>query len=67
VSYKFNLDESIKNYKKKISYANVVSSPIPADKKSYPVRWVILMLSVLGAFLFSFIALVFYESIQKKQ
>ena len=61
------LNKAIKNYNKKISYANIVSAPIPADKKSYPIRWVIVMLSVLGSFLFAFIALVFYESIQKKQ
>ncbi len=66
VNYRFNMNEAIKNYTKKISYANIVSSPIVADKKSYPIRWVIVMLSVLGTFLFTFIALVFYESIQKK-
>ncbi len=66
IDYKYNLNESMKNYQKRISYANIVSGPIPTDKKSYPVRWVIVMLSVLGVFLFTFLALVFYESIQKK-
>lgn len=66
VGYQFNMNEAIKNYTKKISYANIISSPIVADKKSYPIRWVIVMLSALGTFLFTFIALVFNESIQKK-
>jgi len=66
VQYKNEMAEAISNYTKKISYANIISSPIVADKKSYPIRWIILTLSILGTFLFSFIALVFYESIQKK-
>ncbi len=66
LEYKTNYEENLLNYQKKITYANIISEPIPADKKSYPIRWVIVLLSVLGAFLFSFIALVFFESIQEK-
>lgn len=66
ITYKYQLDEVIKEYKKNITYANIISAPIVADKKSYPIRWIIVLLSVLGTFLFTFITLVFYESIQKK-
>ena len=66
VKYENQMSEAIKNYEKKISYANVVSAPIIADKKSYPIRWIILTLTVLGTFFFTFIGLVFYESFQKK-
>jgi capsular polysaccharide biosynthesis protein len=42
---------------KKFTYTYVVSSPTPADKKSYPVRWLIVVISVVAAnmFLFSII------------
>lgn len=66
VGYKYNYKENLKNIEKKISYANVVSSPIIADKKSYPVRWLILTLTVLATFLFTFITLMVYESVHKK-
>jgi len=66
VSYQNNYRENLKNYEKKISFANVVSEPVVADKKSYPVRWLILTLTVLGTFVFTFISLIVFESIQKK-
>ncbi len=34
---------------KEITYCHVVEYPIPADKKSYPVRWLILLASVFSA------------------
>ena len=67
VTYNDDLCEAMGNYQKKITYANIISAPIPADKKSYPIRWIIVVLSVIGSFLFAFIALVFYESFQEKQ
>ncbi|MDD4108389.1 MAG: Wzz/FepE/Etk N-terminal domain-containing protein [Prolixibacteraceae bacterium] len=36
-------------YEKDITYCYVVENPVPADKKSYPVRWLIVSLSVLSA------------------
>jgi capsular polysaccharide biosynthesis protein len=36
-------------YEKDITYSHIVEYPFPADKKSYPVRWLIVMLSTLSA------------------
>ncbi|MFA5532893.1 MAG: Wzz/FepE/Etk N-terminal domain-containing protein [Mariniphaga sp.] len=36
-------------YNKIITYAHIVEHPMPADKKSYPVRWIIVAFSTLGA------------------
>jgi capsular polysaccharide biosynthesis protein len=36
-------------YEKNITYSHIVEYPFPADKKSYPVRWLIVMLSTLSA------------------
>lgn len=37
------------DFEKNITYSNIVEHPIPADKKSYPVRWLIVAFSVFSA------------------
>lgn len=36
-------------YEKDITYSHVVEYPFPADKKAYPVRWLIVLLSTISA------------------
>ena len=48
-----------------LSYSNVITEPYPADKKSYPVRWVIVALCGLGAFLISILVLFVIENRRK--
>jgi capsular polysaccharide biosynthesis protein len=43
--YELNLSE----YEKNITYSHVVEHPFPADKKSYPVRWLIVVFSAFSA------------------
>ncbi len=43
----------------------VVTNPFPAEKKSYPIRWLIVAVSVLGALLTGVISIFFYEQAQK--
>ena len=43
--YEINLSE----FQKNITYSHVVESPFPADKKSYPVRWLIVLFSAFSA------------------
>ena len=43
--YDFYLSE----YEKEITYCHVVEYPVPADKKSYPVRWLIVAFSTISA------------------
>lgn len=33
---------------KRITYSHIVESPVPADKKSFPVRWIIVMFSLVS-------------------
>lgn len=65
---KMDLDEAIMNFNRDVTFANVVSAPYPADKKAYPVRWVIVAVTAIGALLLSLIAILIienYESIKK--
>lgn len=43
----------------------IVTNPFPAEKKSYPIRWLIVLVSVFGALLTGIIAIFFYEQAQK--
>ncbi|MCE4564817.1 hypothetical protein INQ51_10890 [Maribellus sp. CM-23] len=42
-------DMHVTEYEKDITYSHVVEYPFPADKKSYPVRWLIVLLSTISA------------------
>ncbi len=42
-------DFSYSHATKKITYCIIVEEPFPADKKSYPIRWLIVFLSVMSA------------------
>ncbi len=49
---KLKYDEVMSDLNKVLTYTNIVSKPYPADKKSYPIRWVIVTVSVVSANLF---------------
>ncbi len=51
---------------KKLTYANVVTRPQPADKKSFPVRWLIVVISVGASLLVAFMTLLIFHSTNKK-
>ncbi|MBW6535842.1 MAG: hypothetical protein K0B11_12615 [Mariniphaga sp.] len=42
-------DLYLSEFEKDITYAHVVEYPIPVDKKSYPVRWIIVVFSTISA------------------
>lgn len=42
-------DTHLVEYEKDITYSHVVERPFPADKKAYPVRWLIVAFSALSA------------------
>ncbi len=54
-------EEALDSYNKSLTYTSVVSSPKIADKKSYPIRWLIVLLTVFSATILSLIVLVIIE------
>ncbi len=60
--YEYYLSE----YEKDITYCHVVEYPVPADKKSYPVRWLIVALTTLSALFFSLLIFMILDY-RKKQ
>ncbi len=56
---------ALRDVKKELTYTNLVSSPVPADKKVYPIRWLIVFISTLSAMIISFMVILYFEK-QKK-
>ncbi len=46
---------------KKLMYSIEVVSPYPPDKKAYPIRWIIILVSVLSSFLLVLFLVVIFE------
>jgi capsule polysaccharide export protein KpsE/RkpR len=57
-----DFENAKKDVTKVLTYSNTVTSPIPADKKSYPIRWLIVLVSVSSSLLVTFFVLLFMES-----
>jgi len=56
---------ALRDVNKVLTYTNVVSSPIPADKKDYPIRWLIVFISTLACMFISFLVLIYIEKLKK--
>jgi len=60
--FKILYESSLKDLTKELTYTNVITKPIPAEKKSYPVRSLIILMFTSAMLLLSFIILVIYEN-----
>ncbi len=61
-SIKMEYENARMNYERKISYVSVVSEPFAADKKSYPVRWVIVAITAIATLFFGFLIIMIIEN-----
>ena len=64
-SIKKAYDQAISSAKKKIAYGQRVQSPIPADKKSYPVRWLIMLASTFATLFVALLVILVLENRKK--
>lgn len=48
-------DKSVSDLKKVLTYTNTVTSPVVADKKTYPVRWLIVLITAMASLFVSVI------------
>jgi capsular polysaccharide biosynthesis protein len=58
-------DQALSNSKKKITYGQRVQSPVSADKKSYPVRWLIILASTFAALFVALLVILVLENRKK--
>lgn len=55
---KLEYDLAFRNTVKTFSFTNMVTAPFPLDKKTYPIRWLIILVSVIAANLFLYLVIV---------
>jgi hypothetical protein len=55
-------DKAVSDSRKVLTYANVVAKPYPADRKSTPVRWIVIVISALSSFIFALLLIIIYEN-----
>lgn len=64
---KLDYEIAVVNMNKELTYTNIVTSPVVADKKIYPVRWLIVFTSVISTLFFSFIIICAIENARAKK
>ncbi len=64
-SIKTAYDRSISNVKNNLVYGHRIQSPVPADKKSYPIRWLIVLVSTFASLFIAMLVILVLEN-QKK-
>ena len=62
VSTKVDYEQNLRFFHSNLTYSNIVTEPFPADKKAYPVRWVVVALCGLGALLLSIVTIFIIEN-----
>lgn len=58
---KTNYDQAVSDLTKELTYTNIMANPFPADSKSYPVRWVIVLVCVFSSFLLALICFIIVD------
>ena len=61
IETKVEYDTIVADLNKELTYVNKITGPIIADKKTYPIRWLIVLMSVLSANLLVFIIIIFQD------
>jgi capsular polysaccharide biosynthesis protein len=64
-SLQVEYDWAISHATKEITYSLVVEHPFPSDKKAYPVRWLIVLVSMIAAFAFASLTVLVIEYIRE--
>ena len=62
VNTKVDYEQNLRFFNSDLTYSNIVTEPFPADKKAFPVRWVVVALSALGAMLLSILVIFIIEN-----
>jgi hypothetical protein len=51
--FKLDYDRALLDYNRNYSFVNILTRPYPADKKDYPIRWLIVVGSLVAVMFFS--------------
>ena len=65
-TFRLDYDRAVLNMNRNYTYVNVLNKPFVADKKGYPVRWVIVVVSALASLFLAVIVIGIIESRRKR-
>jgi hypothetical protein len=60
-------ENALRDATKELTYTNYISSPVPADKKTYPIRWLIVVITGLATFTLALLIIILIENFRKKE
>lgn len=63
--FKVEYEDAWRFYNADLTYSNIVTYPYPADKKAYPIRWLIVAISVMVTLFLAIIVIVIFENYRK--
>jgi capsular polysaccharide biosynthesis protein len=63
-AFKVEYEDALRFYNASLTYCNVITEPFPADKKSYPVRWLIVAMTFILTFFFSIVVILMVENLR---
>ena len=61
---KEQLEAAQRDVEKDLTYCNVIVNPVVSDKKAYPIRWLIVLISVAGTVLLTLLVISLLENIR---
>jgi hypothetical protein len=61
---KVDYENAVRFYQADLTYCNIVTHPFPADKKSYPVRWLVVSMTLMLTFFFSIVVIMMVENLR---
>ncbi|MBE0637638.1 MAG: hypothetical protein IH598_03875 [Bacteroidales bacterium] len=64
-NYLVSYEDALRNVSKELTFASVVTNPVPADKKCYPVRWIIVFITAASALFISAIIMIVVDSYEQ--
>lgn len=59
---KLDYEQELRFYNSEMTFSNIISEPFVADRKAYPIRWVIVALCGICAFLLSVIVVYLFDN-----
>jgi capsule polysaccharide export protein KpsE/RkpR len=59
---KLEADRAYMDFDRKFTYTNVITEPFPADKKASPIRWLIVVVTLVASFFLSVIVIAVLEN-----
>lgn len=59
---KMDYDQAIMDFDRQFTYLNVITKPFAADKKAYPVRWLIVVISAIASLFIAFLVVLIIEN-----